>query len=132
MSHAGITFQTWSYVSGGFSSAWRKQVVLIFSCRNKPSLSAGVQVSLLAPSRPCVCPTLLLAWFMSRLSQVQMVVSPHGSPSVPFGSPEGLNSTANIEHSRTGTDSKVHTRASVHCEVNCVRPGCARGSLGGR
>lgn len=124
MSRAGITFQMQCYVSGGYFSLWRKQVVLIFSCRNKPSLSAAVQVSLLALSRPCVCPALLLAWFMSRLSQVQMVVSPLGSPSVPIGSLVGLDSKANIEHSRTGADRKVHTGASVQCEVNCVGALC--------
>lgn len=64
---------------------------------------------------------------MSRVSQVQMVVSPRGSPSVPVGSPEGLDSKANIEHSRTGADSKVHTGAPVQCEVNCVGPVCVRG-----
>lgn len=105
----------------------REQVLLIFSCRDKPSLSAPVQVSLLALSRPCVCTALLLAWFMSAVSQVQMVVSPHGSPSVPIGSPEGLDSKANIERSRTGADSKVHMGASVQCEVNCVGPECVRG-----
>lgn len=119
--HAMLESPACYCVSSSDFSAWRKQVVLIFSCRNKPSLSAAVQVSLLAPSRSCTCPDLLLAWFMSRVSQVQMVVSPRGSPSVPVGSPEGLDSKANIEHSRTGTDSKVHTGAPVQCEVSVCR-----------
>ena len=49
-----------------------------------------------------------------------MAVSPRGSPSVPFGSPEGLDSKANIEHGRTGADRKVHTGASKQQEVSCV------------
>lgn len=94
------------------SDVTEEQVVVPSPCREQPSLSAPVQVSLLAASRRRVCPALLPACCVSRVSQVQMAVSPRGSPS------EGPDSRANIEHGRTGADRKVHTGASKQREVS--------------